>query len=377
MRWRAAFIADEPRPTTADIILAAGLCLAALLQAAAAGITVAGVAVAVLLGVAVLGARITPLPAVALLCAAIALAAAAGMVPDDQIALVVATIVVCYRIAAWAAVPVAVITAVAVVTCIVTTTPHTLTDVLWESVLMVLPVVGGWAMKRHRRVLRDLEVAYAELDATRHERAAAAVDAERLRIARELHDVIAHGVSVMVVQAGAADAAWERDAATARRAVQAIERTGTDALRELRGLLGVLRTTDGDPSRSVPRGLSDLDHLVREFGDAGLAVRLDRDGPEVSIPAGVDLAAYRIVQQALTNALAHGSGPGATVRVRTAEEELALTVSNACTATTPPVARHGIAGMRERAAAFGGTVEIRTDPRGEFVVAARLPLEVL
>ncbi|UUT35379.1 histidine kinase dimerization/phosphoacceptor domain-containing protein [Microbacterium elymi] len=233
MRWRAAFIADEPRPTMAEIVLAGALCLAALLQAATGGVSVPAVAVAVLLGLAVLGARTMPLPATAMLCAAIAVAAGAGMVPDDQIALVVASIVVCYRCAAWAPAPVAMITVVAVVASIVTTTPHTPADVVWESVLMVLPVVAGWAMKRHRRVLHELEVAYAELDASREERAAAAVDAERLRIARELHDVIAHGVSVMVVQAGAADAALGKDATTARRAVQAIERTGTEALRKL------------------------------------------------------------------------------------------------------------------------------------------------
>ena len=206
--------------------------------------------------------------------------------------------------------------------------------------------------------------------------AEAAVMDERVRIARELHDVVAHGISVMVVQAVGGRAALAAPDHPSSGAFDAIEATGKQSLAEMRRLLGVLRTVDEASTLAPQPGLRELDALVDRARDGGLDVRLAVDGPRRALPAGVDLSAYRVLQEALTNAIKH-AGP-ARVDVRVAYEPGGVAIS---IADDGPGAGdghghgHGLTGMRERVELYGG--EMRAGPRdgGGFEVRVRLPVE--
>jgi signal transduction histidine kinase len=209
------------------------------------------------------------------------------------------------------------------------------------------------------------------------------VTEERTRIARELHDVVAHRVSLMTVQAGAAKAVAAQDPEAALQAMGAVEQAGRQALDELRHLLGVLRPeTDLDGLGPQP-GLADLPRLVEQIRGAGVDVSLATDGVSAELPARVDLFAYRIVQEALTNVLKH-AGPGAHTQVRlgTSRSGIVIEVLDDGHGTTvmPGSAPaqggargHGIVGMRERALLLGGTLDAGPRPGGGFQVVARLP----
>jgi signal transduction histidine kinase len=210
-----------------------------------------------------------------------------------------------------------------------------------------------------------------------------AVIEEQARIARELHDVIAHSVSVIVIQAAAADEVFDEHPDQARAALRSIEGAGREALAELRRLLAGVRPdedgVDGDRLRPLP-GLDRLDELAGSMRAAGLDVTIDRDaGATAPLPAGVELCAYRIVQEALTNTLRHAAASRADVTVRTADGILDLEIrddgrGNGAGATSG--GGRGIAGMRERAAMLGGTLEAGPLPDGGgFRVRARLSLE--
>jgi signal transduction histidine kinase len=206
---------------------------------------------------------------------------------------------------------------------------------------------------------------------------------ERTRIARELHDVVAHRVSLMTVQAGAAKAVAAQDPEGALRAMSAVEEAGRQALDELRHLLGVLRPeTDLDGLGPQP-GLADLPRLVEQTRGAGLDVSLATDGVVAGLPARVDLFAYRIVQEALTNVLKH-AGPGARTEVRLGSDGRGVVIEvldDGPGATAPPgpdaddagARGHGIVGMRERARLLGGTLDASPRPGGGFSVVAHLP----
>jgi signal transduction histidine kinase len=203
-----------------------------------------------------------------------------------------------------------------------------------------------------------------------------AVADEQARIARELHDVIAHSVSVIVVQAAAADDVFDERPDQARAALRSIESAGREALVELRRLLGGVRP--GDEAPDARPGLDRLAELAAPLRAAGLEVTLRTEGPaDVPVPAGVDLSAYRIVQEALTNTLRHAGASRAEVTVRTAAGMLELEVLDDGHGALPAVAGagRGIAGMRERTALLGGTLDAGSLPGGGFRVRARLPLE--
>jgi signal transduction histidine kinase len=209
------------------------------------------------------------------------------------------------------------------------------------------------------------------------------VTEERARIARELHDVVAHRVSLMTVQAGAAKAVAAGDPAAALQAMGAVEEAGRQALAELRHLLGVLRPrTDLDGLGPQP-GLADLPRLVEQIRGAGVEVSLATDGMPAELPARVDLFAYRIVQEALTNVLKH-AGPGAHTEVRLSTDRTGIVIEvlddghgavvMAGSGVEQDGARgHGIVGMRERALLLGGTLDARPRPGGGFRVVAHLP----
>jgi signal transduction histidine kinase len=242
--------------------------------------------------------------------------------------------------------------------------------------------------------VRTLEERNAELEEERGENARLAVEAERVRIARELHDVVAHNVSVMVVQAGAArrtleagsaDAAAagvpDADAVTAaREGLAAVETTGRDTMAEMRRMVGALRPIDDEAYEPTP-SLAALDGLLERVRAAGLEVDVVIDGAPAPLPQGVDLSAYRIVQEALTNTLRHAHAASARVRLCYAPDALTVEVTDdgrgaAAALLEPAHHGYGIVGMRERVAMIGG--EMIAGPRagGGFEVRARLPLGV-
>ena len=229
-------------------------------------------------------------------------------------------------------------------------------------------VLGLWVASRH---------AYGQREGA--EQARRAVDAERLRIARELHDVVAHTMATINVQAGVAAHVFEQQPDQAAQALEAIKRASKEGLRELRGILNVLRQADElDPRAPAPR-LSQLDVLIENATRAGLPTAVDVHGEPRPLPATVDLAAYRIVQESLTNALRYAGPTAATVTLTYDHDHLVLEIVDGGRGSQDAAHQgggHGIDGMRERAAAAGGTLEAGPDPKGGFRVSARLPLGV-
>jgi len=231
---------------------------------------------------------------------------------------------------------------------------------------VLLPIlIGRIAFNRRARIAREQERAAAD-----------AVAAERTRIARELHDVVAHAIGVMVVQAGAARSVVDRDPAAAKEAIGRVEETGRVGLAEMRRLIGVL-TEDGSNAALAPQpGLANLDELVVTMRAAGLPVEVVRAGSVHPLPAGVDLTAYRVIQEALTNVLKHAGRANAVVSVRYEGDELHLEIADdGLGDVSSPGAGHGLVGMRERVGIFGGHIETGPRPGGGFVVRAMIPIE--
>ncbi len=239
----------------------------------------------------------------------------------------------------------------------------------------MLPVAVAWLVGGYIRELRE-RASRAERE--REERAASAAAAERTRIARELHDIVAHNVSVMVVQAEAADEMLERNRPErARTPVRTIEETGRAALVDMRRLLGLLRDGEVRPSLGPQPGIANLDLLLVKVRESGLPVELVVEGEPEPLPPGVDLSAFRIVQEALTNALKYAGPAHARVLVRFAPDALELEVVDNGAGASGDGARggHGLLGMRERVALYGGELETGQGGDGGFRVHARLPLE--
>jgi signal transduction histidine kinase len=202
-----------------------------------------------------------------------------------------------------------------------------------------------------------------------------AVADERERIARELHDIVGHCVTVMVVQAGAAENLLERDPRRASEPLQAIQDTGREAVAELRRMLGLLRGEHATPALTPQPGTAELDELIAQMGAAGLPVRLDVQGAPRPLPPGIELAGYRIIQEALTNALKHAGAASATVSLRYGAQALEIEVVDDGHGGSVNGRGHGLIGMRERAALYGGELDAGTAPHGGFRVRARLPVE--
>jgi signal transduction histidine kinase len=241
-------------------------------------------------------------------------------------------------------------------------------SVLFTAVALVVMLLIRFVLgDRERRV----QFAERERDLAARE----AIVSERARIARELHDVVAHSVSVMVVQAQAGPRLLA-DPDEARGAFRSIETTGREALVELRRLLGVLRSGDEHAATAPQPGLDSLDTLIGQIRDTGLRVDLRIEGVPVALPAGVDLSAYRIVQEALTNTLKHAGRAEAEVIVRyaTGFVELEILDNGEGPQANTNGAGHGLAGMRERVALYGGLLESGSRNGHGFAIRARLPL---
>jgi signal transduction histidine kinase len=248
-----------------------------------------------------------------------------------------------------------------------------------------LLIAAAWLLGHFIGVRRlsvlQLEERTAELERAREELARRAVVEERLRLARELHDVVAHAMSVIAVQSGVGAHIANTQPKEAAKALAAIEATSRAALTELRRLLGVLRQADEPQGDLAPvPGLADLEGLLAEVAKAGLAVKLQVNGTRPPLPAGVDLSAYRIVQEALTNVVKHAGSARAQVVVGYGDQDVTVEVTDDGRGAVTSVsdgrvgAGHGLVGMRERVQAFGGELEVGPRPGGGFRVAARLPL---
>jgi signal transduction histidine kinase len=240
-------------------------------------------------------------------------------------------------------------------------------------VLLAAAWILGDNMRTRRAYYGELEDKAERLEREREESERRAVTEEQARIARELHDVIAHNVGVMVLQAAGAREVFDADPARAREALVAIESTGRDALAELRHLLGV--AGDGSAALAPQPGLPHLEALVDQVRATGLTVDLALEGETQDVPAGVGLSAYRVIQEALTNTLRHAFASRVSVFVRRREGELEVDVldDGAGPPATASAEGRGLVGMRERVALFGGEFEAGPRPEGGFRVRARFP----
>nr|WP_036371915.1 histidine kinase [Micromonospora sp. ATCC 39149]QLJ96445.1 two-component sensor histidine kinase [Micromonospora carbonacea] len=274
------------------------------------------------------------------------------------------------------------------------------TGAWWSSAIWLALVTGAvWLMglnvRTHRLYVLTLEERAATLEREREAEARAAVAEERTRIARELHDVVAHSMAVMIVQADGARYLFDRDPQTAREAVRVVADTGRQALEEMRRLVGVLRETSAPepaagPDGAGPAGLSaepahrrpalvELPELLDRFRAAGLRIDATVTGEPPSLPPGLELTVYRVVQEALTNALKH-AGVGATVALSLAHTADAVVVRAVDDGRGRPVVRpapsggHGLVGMRERVTVYDGSLTAGPRLAGGWQVEARLPL---
>jgi signal transduction histidine kinase len=243
----------------------------------------------------------------------------------------------------------------------------------------------AWLLGDNVRVRRaytaELEARLALFDRERAQSDLLAVSEERARIARELHDIVAHNVSVMVVQASAARRVLRSTPDEAARALEAITATGRQALGELRGMLGVLRSGDGSDVRNPQPSLDGLARLLEQVREVGLDVDLVVEGPRRALPPAIDLSAFRVIQEALTNTLKHAGQARASVRVRYSDREVEVeVVDNGRGAVGALHAGdhqpgQGLIGMRERVALFNGQLSVGPRPTGGYAVKARFPLE--
>ena len=247
------------------------------------------------------------------------------------------------------------------------------------SLLIVVgpTLVGRIVRQRQDQAERLRELAW-HLERERERSAHTAVAEERARIARELHDVVAHGVSVIAIQADAAEAALDDDPALARAPLETIHAEATEALADMRRLLGVLRE-DEDGNELTPQpGLAQLRPLLERAREAGLAVTLHESGEPRELPASLDLSTYRILQEALTNVRKHAPGAAAAVTLEWQPDALELTVRDAGPGPrrngSAPHDGHGLLGMRERVRVHGGELRTGASEAGGFEVVARLPL---
>jgi signal transduction histidine kinase len=226
---------------------------------------------------------------------------------------------------------------------------------------------------------KQLEDRAMELEREKEEKAALAVSEERAHIARELHDVVAHYVSVMVVQAGGARRVVDKDPVAAKGALEAVEAAGRTALAEMRRMLEVLRSDDS--GMGPQPGLGEIERLIEQVRGVGLPVEFSIEGSACCLPAGMDLAAYRIVQEALTNTVKHGGKATAHVTVTYTAETLEIEVVDdgrgaaASLLSAPDGGGHGLIGMKERVSLFGGVLEAGPILTGGYRVLARMPIE--
>jgi signal transduction histidine kinase len=263
---------------------------------------------------------------------------------------------------------------------VVRNAPNSTTDDLISvPVMFAIGWLVGWSLRERTERTEAAEERARLAEVEREAAARVAVAEERGRIARELHDVVAHAVSVIVLQVGAVRHRMPESAAEDREALKNVEEAGRTALTEMRRLLAAMRDDDAAPELAPTPGLDDLDRLVHDVRAAGLDVQVEVRGEPVALPRGLDLSAYRIVQEALTNSLKHSGSDIAEVVVAYAPDELCLQVRDhghrVDRATVGANGGHGLVGVRERVKLFDGSLDAGPAPGGGFLVRARLPLK--
>ena len=252
---------------------------------------------------------------------------------------------------------------------------HTAAMLIFIPLEFAISWVAGFALRERAEQAEAAEVRASLAERERDAAARIAVAEERVRIARELHDIVAHAVSVMVLQVGAVRHKLPDALAEDSDALRGVEQAGRTALAEMRGLLAAMRR-DGEEAELTPQpGLDGLDSLLEEIGRAGLPVQLHVDGEPVALPRGIDLSAYRIVQEGLTNALKHARASNAEVTVRYRPDELQIEVrDNGEGSSTSNGLGHGLVGVRERVKIYGGQMSAGSANGSGFILSTRLPL---
>jgi signal transduction histidine kinase len=288
-----------------------------------------------------------------------------------------------YRVAS--VIVVGALVAVVVIAGLVVSTGHVRDPdaAIWFGGWLVAALVLGEVSRGRRQYLEQVERRAFEAERTREEEARRRAGDERLRIARELHDVLTHHISVINVQAGVAVHLLDKDPAgdrstQARQALVAITESSREAMRELRSILGVLRQGDEADPRSPAPGLDALEDLVAGAAGTGLEVAVETEGERRALPVGIDLAAYRIIQESLTNVARHAQAQHATVSLRFRPREIEVEVADDGRGVPDDMRLdrgNGLTGMRERAAAVGGSLEAGARAGGGFRVLARLPVQ--
>jgi signal transduction histidine kinase len=365
-----------PRAAILDAALAAAVVALGVVEVLTGGVqgpVPAALAAALLFGAPLVARRRAPWAVFAVVFGAFVLARVLGVSLDGFLSSVLGGVAALYSLVVRTrfglSVPVFLVAYAVTLTTALRRDPG---DLLWGLVI----IGGTWLAAveiRHRRdVARRLQVVTAELEASREEQAAAAVLVERATIARELHDVVAHALGVIVVQAGAASRVLRSDPPAAAGALDAIQDTGREALGDLRRMLDVLHDSGDAEDRSPQPGLADLDALVQRMRSTGLAVTVEREGDIRAVPAGLDLAAFRVVQEALTNVLKHARARSVDVAIRFGQDRLEIEVQDdGHGAPAPPASRgRGLEGMRARSALYGGSVSATATEAGYRVTAS-------
>src|SRR5262245_21562398 len=249
-------------------------------------------------------------------------------------------------------------------------------DFIFTPLLFAAVWLLGFGLGRKLEQARDAEERAARVELQREAEARAAVAEERARIARELHDVVGHSVSVMTVQASGVRRLLRPDQEREREALLVVEQAGREALAEMRRLVGVLRRPEEAPALAPQPSLQHLERLVEQAREAGLPVEVQVDGDATELPAGVDLTAYRLVQEALTNTMKHANATRAEVVVRYRDDAVELQVTDNGDGSSDGTAEsggHGLVGMRERVTVYGGELEAGPVPEGGYRLRATLP----
>ncbi len=251
-----------------------------------------------------------------------------------------------------------------------------LSDMLFLSMVILGPWIAGKTVRHHREREHLLEDLNVEMDRQLEQKQRIALSEERSRIAREMHDVVAHGITVMVLQARGGRRSLTAAPDEAAEAFDAIETTGRQALTEMRRMLGLLQRDAEAPNLAPHPSLRRLPELVRQVDEAGLPVELTLEGDPVPLPPGIELTAYRIVQEALTNSLKHAGDTTARVVVRYGANAIDLEIADRGSGPNgQPVGGRGLIGMRERVAMYGGDIYTGPGEDGGFTVKVLLPFE--
>lgn len=360
-----------------DMAIAGGLLLWAVLEALfmeGSGSTPARVACALGITLPVLVRRRWPIQALAVIAAFVVLRSSLGDTPEEgsmpmPVMLVMGFSVALYGRPVWLALlcapaPIAIMVAAQFAG------DESGVDYLIGSCILLGSWAAGWAVRQRAQQVHEARDLAPQI-------AGEAVAAERTRIARELHDVVAHSVSIIAVQAGAAEAQIDSDPERAREHMRNVRNSAHESLVELRRLVGLLR--EDDASYAPAPGLARLQDLIDEARENGADVTLETNGGGQSLPGGLDLTAYRVIQESLTNARRHSGGAPTVVRVERGPSQLAIDVTNDAGEPDPSVGEgsgQGLIGMRERVRIYGGSLTAEPTSDGGFAVRAVLPIEV-